>query len=406
MPPRAKKKKVGGITAFHAAAFAAAAPANAAAAPADGAAAPPEPYFGANGVATTRANSLPSLPGFDTFRGANSATVPPLPSTAPADAAAAPAALPRGSSGPSGLSGPSGSVFSFFNSMTNITTPSIRRTTDITATTPSIPENELLTPSSITTEGEEYGGGGEAIDLREEDDEICLPTISTVWECAYINYTVVNGKDGWECQWCGLRFKPRHATRALRHVLKLKGGDIAICKSGIGVSYRDRYQALYDRQTGKCDSKRKADERISDSVTEQQEAAVKSLLETRKQPWVSGFVRKSPPPHSLSSSNVASASGGAARSSSSTSLQGQRSAKTMFQSDIRKSNDATVEMAIADFFHCENIPDAVVESPRFKRLISVCRLLGDNFVPPNAIKLVVRYCWNPRGRLRTQSTLT
>ena len=55
-------------------------------------------------------------------------------------------------------------------------------------------------------------------------------------------------------------------------------------------------------------SKRKADEIIRDSVTEQQEAAVQSLLDTRKQPWVSG-VRKSP--HSLSSSHVASASGGA-----------------------------------------------------------------------------------------------
>ena len=71
----------------------------------------------------------------------------------------------------------------------------------------------------------------------EEGEEVCLPTISTVWECVYINYKVVNGKDGWECQWCGLVFKPRHATRALRHVLKLKGGYIAICKASINVSY-------------------------------------------------------------------------------------------------------------------------------------------------------------------------
>ena len=95
-------------------------------------------------------------------------------------------------------------------------------------------------------------------------------------------------------------------------------------------------------------SKRKADEIIRDSVTEQQEAAVQSLLETRKKPGVSGL-RNSP--HSFSSSHVASASGGAGRSSSSTSLQGQRLVSTMHQSDIRRSNDATVEMAIADFFH-------------------------------------------------------
>ena len=60
-------------------------------------------------------------------------------------------------------------------------------------------------------------------------------------------------------------------------------------------------------QVARVDSKRKSDARISDSVTEQQEAAVKSLLETRKQPWVSG---QRISPHSFSSSHVASASGG------------------------------------------------------------------------------------------------
>jgi hypothetical protein len=71
-----------GITAFHAAAVAATAPADASAAPADAAVAPPiEPYFGANGVARTRATSLLPLPGFETFR-ANSAPAPPLLSSA------------------------------------------------------------------------------------------------------------------------------------------------------------------------------------------------------------------------------------------------------------------------------------------------------------------------------------
>jgi hypothetical protein len=44
-------------------------------------------------------------------------------------------------------------------------------------------------------------------------------------------------------------------------------------------------------------------------------------------------------------------------------------------------------MAIADFFYCENIPDAVVESPRFKRLVKVCHLVGDDFVVPNRKKV-------------------
>jgi hypothetical protein len=48
--------------------------------------------------------------------------------------------------------------------------------------------------------------------------------------------------------------------------------------------------------------------------------------------------------------------------------------------DIQKSNNATVEMSITDFFHYENIPDSVAESPRFLRLIRVCRLVGKDFV--------------------------
>jgi hypothetical protein len=48
--------------------------------------------------------------------------------------------------------------------------------------------------------------------------------------------------------------------------LKLKGGDIAICKAVISAKYRDQYQALYDRQFARVESKRKSDKRISDSV--------------------------------------------------------------------------------------------------------------------------------------------
>jgi len=70
-------------------------------------------------------------------------------------------------------------------------------------------------------EEEGGGGGGGAIDLCcDEVEEAQLPAISTVWECAYINWNDVNGKDGWECQWCRLIFKPMHAPRAMRHVLK------------------------------------------------------------------------------------------------------------------------------------------------------------------------------------------
>ena len=59
---------------------------------------------------------------------------------------------------------------------------------------------------------------------------------------------------------------------------------------------------------------------------------------------------------------------------------------SMMNLDIRKSNNATAEMAIANFFHCQNIPDAVVESSRFVRLVRVCCLVGEDFVVPHRKK--------------------
>ena len=55
--------------------------------------------------------------------------------------------------------------------------------------------------------------------------------------------------------------------------------------------------------------------------------------------------------------------------------------------DICKLNNATFELAIATFFHCDNIPDAVVESPRFLRLVCVCCLAGEDYVAPNQKKI-------------------
>jgi len=69
-------------------------------------------------------------------------------------------------------------------------------------------------------------------------------------------------------------------------------------------------------------------------------------------------------------------------------LSSQRSISSSIQNtDIRKSHNAIVEMAIADFFHCENIPDAVAEPSRFKRLVKVCCHVGDDFLIPNRKKI-------------------
>ncbi len=60
------------------------------------------------------------------------------------------------------------------------------------------------------------------------------------------------------------------------------------------------------------------------------------------------------------------------------------------QLDIRKSNNAAMDMAIADLFHCENIPEQAAESSQCQQMIKLPCLVGKDFVVPNSEKLQVR----------------
>ncbi len=93
--------------------------------------------------------------------------------------------------------------------------------------------------------------------------------------------TVNDGKDGWECGWCGKIFAPRHASRALQHVFKIKRGNIAVCKAAIIDKFQKRYEALYDSGRGGIDSKKRLRRCIYESMVLQQESAVGNLLKKR-----------------------------------------------------------------------------------------------------------------------------
>ena len=132
-------------------------------------------------------------------------------------------------------------------------------------------------------------------------------------------------------------------------------------------------------------SRKRSHAHIDDALMTKQSLAVANLLEKRGV-VVSGGGASSSLSMSIPSlpsvqSSVPMTVGAGARYSSMTTynsmrgstpfgLSSQPSISASIQNmDIRKSHNAIVEMAIADFFHCENIPDAVVESPRFKRLV-------------------------------------
>jgi hypothetical protein len=91
--------------------------------------------------------------------------------------------------------------------------------------------------------GEEESGG----ELRNEPVDEELPPLHSIFDCRYIVVRVGNdGKELWECRWCSKNFAPKHASRALCHVLKILKNDIAVCKTAIPEIYHKRYSDLYN----------------------------------------------------------------------------------------------------------------------------------------------------------------
>jgi hypothetical protein len=241
-------------------------------------------------------------------------------------------------------------------------------------------QSQGTTVSALTTDS---GIDNLSVDCEGGEETTLLP-LTSIFHCPFIEEcsNSKNGKMGWLCKWCGKKFSPRHQSQAIRHVLKIKLGDIAICTVSIPKEYEDRYRTLYARSTEQMQSKKRVHADIEDALAMKQTVAVVNLLGKRGVA-VSGGTK----PSSIaakgssvtSNSSISFHTKGGSKTSTPFALSSQSSISASIQNtDIRKSHNALVEMTIADFFHCENIPDAVVESPRFKRLVKVC-VLSEGF---------------------------
>jgi len=123
---------------------------------------------------------------------------------------------------------------------------------------------------------------------------------------------------------------------------------------------------LYDKSKDRMASKKRSHTQIDDAVQLKQTSAIANLLEKH---GVTAVVTTSPSimsihsvPSVQSDIPMTVCTMTAARGSiysTPFALSSQQSIYSSIQNtDIRKSHNAIVEMAIADFFHCENISDA------------------------------------------------
>jgi hypothetical protein len=230
--------------------------------------------------------------------------------------------------------------------------------------------NINITDQSLPADGQEVVFNHQ----EDENDAEQLPPLQRIWDCPYIE----KNPTGWKCLWCSDVFVPVHATRALYHVIRFKGGGIKPCKASIPAHYSARYQAMRDDGSSKSDSKKRGVEVVDDIVMMQQNASVATLLAGKRQ--CGSISSNSSKPHLKTSHQVSSSA--ASKNFFGTSIQPSISAGIHHQTDIRQVNNTIAQMAIADLFHCENISDLVVETPRFKRMVNVLSKIGSDFEIP------------------------
>ena len=252
-------------------------------------------------------------------------------------------------------------------------------------------------------------------DLEDAKPPAQLAPLKSVWDCERITKCMVGDVVGWNCGWCQRKFKPQHATRALAHVLKTKNMGIAVCTGHIPPSYYHRYSTMLSSKVDRKGAIKRSRERINDNIGKRQAmclsgssqaSANASQFETIDVDAQSdltsetGIRSRVNSPTRSPVSNLTWTSSKICPHTKLTCLLSQirnqpsieaalysQGAQVGRHRDIRVCNDHLLEIAIADFFHCDNISDVAVESPRFLKVLKFARMTSNSFKVPNRNKI-------------------
>jgi hypothetical protein len=107
-------------------------------------------------------------------------------------------------------------------------------------------------------------------DSNNDELDIYLPTITSIWECEKIEKLGEKGlcDESWQCHWCDLVFKRWNATKVLHHVACGIKQHMKVCSAKIGMPYRARYKVLLTMNMPKASSEAKAKEHVDLSLDE------------------------------------------------------------------------------------------------------------------------------------------
>ncbi len=100
-----------------------------------------------------------------------------------------------------------------------------------------------------------------------------------IWNDKYVTKLACsNGKQGWQCGWCNKVFSTLHATRVVSHLLKIRGGNIAICKAIIPEDHLQCYKMIRENSMSMSNVCAKAKVDVSNFIDIRQEDATDMFM--------------------------------------------------------------------------------------------------------------------------------
>ena len=119
----------------------------------------------------------------------------------------------------------------------------------ILSTMASDDDNPVASASAITAAAQE-----DVLALMETTgtQQEALPPLLELFRDTehFSTYFDNDGKPRWRCGWCNVDFAGHNATKALHHIVRVKGKGIRVCDAQLPAPHYKRYFQLYEKKMG------------------------------------------------------------------------------------------------------------------------------------------------------------
>jgi hypothetical protein len=226
--------------------------------------------------------------------------------------------------------------------------------------------------------------------LMDDDDDVVLSSTTTppvvvrivgsIFDDDMIEkYSDKEGKPRWTCKWCSQDYSGWNATKVIRHLNKVVGGDIKPCKAKIDEEYIERYRHFATKMERKRTHLLQSLEAIDRSISTHNHVTA-SALDERRSFSSSISTKKSKPSNDINPNDSPPQS---------TTLFSSKSNDTRNYQQLKihdgpnPSADSKLTMCIADMVHSLGLPFSLTSDPKFRKVITLARAVGSNYNPPS-----------------------